>query len=317
VTPEIVIPVSADPAPQGESSLQRRAVAGDLQRSLGVTLAFTALTATGLAVVWYLTRDHRPVRDASSSGTGQAVDESVAQPPPQYIGPIPQPPANLGANMVLVPAGKFLFGEDQQEVELPDYYIDRYEVSQEEYGRFLEFVRRTGDHSHCRPEEPHGKDHTPLNWGRRNLSNPRWPVVGIDYWDCWGYAGWVGKRLPTEEEWEKAARGTDGRMYPWGEEWDPAKANWGPSPGDLHTLMPVDALPEGRSPYGCHHMLGNAAEWTASFIDEANRVHCGRGYCWRIGHMVPFVVTYRMPGGTNLRDEGSGVRCALDATPHD
>ncbi len=213
--------------------------------------------------------------------------------------------------MVLVPAGKFLFGEDLREVELPDYYIDRYEVSQQEYGRFLEYVRRTGDHSHCDPKEPKGKDHTPLNWGRRELTNPRWPVVGLDYWDCWGYAGWVGKRLPTEEEWEKAARGTDGRLYPWGDEWDPAKVNFGPTPQNAHTLLPVDALPEGCSPFGCHHMLGNAAEWTASFIDEAAGKHCGRGCCWLFGYKAP--ITYRMQGGTHLRDEGSGLRCALDA----
>ncbi|HVA48756.1 MAG TPA: SUMF1/EgtB/PvdO family nonheme iron enzyme [Pirellulales bacterium] len=228
-------------------------------------------------------------------------------------GPLPSPPADRTANMVLVPAGKFLYGDDNEEIELPAYYIDRYEVSQAEYAQFLRYVRASGDHTHCNPDEPPDKDHTPLNWGRPDLTDPRFPVVGLDYWDVYAYAGWIGKRLPTEQEWEKAARGSDGRLYPWGEDWDDRLCNWGPSPGNPRTLLPVDSMPEGQSPFGCFHMLGNAAEWTGSFVDEARRLHCGRGYCWRIGHRVPYRTTYRMPGGTELRDEGSGLRCALDA----
>jgi formylglycine-generating enzyme required for sulfatase activity len=216
---------------------------------------------------------------------------------------------------VLIPAGKFLYGEENVELDLPAFYIDRCEVSQAEYAQFLRYMRLTGDHSHCRPDEPLNKDHTPLGWGRPDITDKRYPVVGLDYWDVLAYAGWVGKRLPTEEEWEKAARGTDGRLCPWGDDWDERLCNWGPTPTDSRrTLLPVDSMPEGQSPFGCLHMLGNAAEWTASFIDEPRHVHCGRGYCWRIGHMIPYRTTYRMPGPTNLRDEGSGLRCALDAT---
>jgi formylglycine-generating enzyme required for sulfatase activity len=281
-----------------------------LRRSIIVTLAFLALMAGGFAGAGFFTARHKPAGQASRPQSPTA-DTSHDLPPDD--GPLPEPPADPRANMVLVPAGKFLYGEEQSEVELPDYYIDRYEVSQEEYGRFLEFFQRTKSHADCRPDEPPGKDHTPLNWARSDLSNPRWPVVGLDYWDCWAFAGWVGKRLPTEEEWEKAARGTDGRLYPWGNEWDPAKVNFGPAPGDGHTLLAVDALPEGRSPYGCHHMMGNAAEWTASFIDEGAGKHCGRGCCWLFGRDAVIPLTYRMEGGTHLRDKGSGLRCALDA----
>lgn len=253
--------------------------------------------------VWRLQRSS-PASPAHPPPAGDAAADSGA-------GEIPRPPSDPFANMVLIPAGPFLYGEEKRRIDLPAFYIDRFEVSQGEYARFLEFIRRTGDHSNCRPDEPKGKDHTPLNWGKPYLSDPRFPVVGVDYWDVNAYARWVGKRLPTEEEWEKAARGTGGQLYPWGEAWDQDRCNWG-SPMQDHTLMPVDSLPAGRSPYGCYHMLGNAAEWTASFMDKANGVHCGRGYCWRLGDWTPFVVTFRMRGATDLRDEGSGFRCARE-----
>jgi formylglycine-generating enzyme required for sulfatase activity len=287
-------------------------------------MSVVALAAAGL--VWYFngkTDRAAPAPIAPAADRHPAPTKDV-EPPAPWIdladgdGPPPSPPEDRTANMVLIPAGKFLYGEDNQEMELPAFYIDRCEVSQAEYAPFLRYVRQTGDHSHCRPHEPPNKDHTPLDWGRPDITDPRYPVVGLDYWDVWGYAGWVGKRLPTEQEWEKAARGTDGRIYPWGEDWDDRRCNWGPAPGNRQrTLVPVDSMPEGQSPFGCLHMLGNAAEWTGSFIDESHGVHCGRGYCWRIGHMIPYRTTYRMPGKTNLRDEGSGLRCALDAVGDD
>ncbi|HWB14431.1 MAG TPA: SUMF1/EgtB/PvdO family nonheme iron enzyme [Pirellulales bacterium] len=302
----------------------------------------SALALSGALTAWYL--NSKTAREAPTTASTQpAVSTQPASPhalqpepsgwqPPSSAspaaglpgdarwvdlaegdGPPPSPPEDRTANMVLIPAGKFLYGEESQEVDLPAFYIDRCEVSQAEYAQFLRYVRLTGNHSRCRADEPPNKDHTPLNWGRPDITDPRYPVVGVDYWDVWAYAGWVGKRLPTEEEWEKAARGTDGRLYPWGEEWDERLCNWGPTPGNPRTLLPVDSMPDGKSPFGCLHMLGNAAEWTGSFIDEPRHVHCGRGYCWRIGHMIPYRTTYRMPGPTNLRDEGSGLRCALDA----
>lgn len=252
------------------------------------------------------------------TSTQPAATESATRPAPparSFKGPLPEPPADKLKGMVLVPAGPFLYGDTNDEIDLPAFYIDRLEVSQADYAKFLEYVERSGDHSHCHPDEPEHKDHTPLDWGRPDITNPRFPVVGLDYWDVQGYVRWVGKRLPTEQEWEKAARGTDGRQFPWGDQWDPKRCNWGPAGDDHRTLLPVDSLPAGASPYGCLHMLGNAAEWTASFIDEAGGVHCGRGYCWRLGHMTPYVVTYRMAGQTDLRDDGSGLRCALDAPP--
>lgn len=285
-------------------------------RIQGTPLALLALLALPALVMGLLFWQFKQTPPTTSGAPAVEWPPGLSQPPVDLAeaeGPLPKPPADPTANMVLIPAGRFLYGEENAPLDLPAFYIDRYEVSQAEYAAFLRYVRTTGDHGRCDPREPPDKDHTPLNWGRPDLTDPRYPVVGLDYWDVVAYARWVGKRLPTEQEWEKAARGVDGREFPWGDTWDETRCNWGPSPGNPRTLLPVDAMPEGQSPFGCFHTLGNAAEWTASFIDEKRGIHCGRGYCWRIGHLAPFRTTYRMPGGRNLRDEGSGMRCALDA----
>lgn len=308
------------PSPNGRT--RRRAREPAAQGAPVVMLGLMSLAAAAVAGLVWFTQAPRPATtaDRAASLPPTAEHKPVQSEPPAPLvdladveGPLPSPPDDLTANMVLIPAGKFPYGEDNEEIELPAFYLDRYEVSQAEYARFLRYVRETGDHARCNPREPPNKNHTPLNWGRPDITDPSYPVVGLDYWDVCAYAGWVGKRLPTEQEWEKAARGAEGRPYPWGDVWDDRLCNWGPSPGKPRTLVAVDAMPEGQSPYGCFHMLGNAAEWTASFIDEARGIHCGRGYCWRIGHLVPYRTTYRMPGPTALRDEGSGLRCALDA----
>lgn len=306
------------PKPESRHRSGRRRTAPTKQGSPVALLALMAVALVGVVgAMQYLSVAKRTETEIACPVDLSAPAEK-AEPQEPWVdlakadGPLPSPPEDPTANMILIPAGKFLYGEENEEMELPAFFIDRCEVSQAEYAAFLRYVRETGDHSHCNPDEPRDKDHTPLNWGRPDITDPRYPVVGIDYWDVVAYAGWVGKRLPTEQEWEKAARGTDGRLYTWGDEWDEKLCNWGPTKANPRTLLPVDSMPEGKSPFGCLHMLGNAAEWTASYMDDSQRLRCGRGYCWRIGHMIPYRTTYRMPGPTNLRDEGSGIRCALD-----
>ena len=147
-------------------------------------------------------------------------------------------------------------------VHLKGFHIDLYEVSNEDYGKFLAWIQKTADHSNCHPDEPEGKDHTPAHWDDAKFNAPRQPVVGVDWLDAYAYAAWAGKRLPTADEWEKAARGTDGRLYPWGSSFDADKCVSGNDDSDRP--QPIDVKPEGRSPYGLYNMTGNVCEWVAT-----------------------------------------------------
>jgi len=149
--------------------------------------------------------------------------------------------ATSTGTMVLVAEGDFLFGADKKKVKLPAYYIDMTEVPNSEYGKFCQATGR---------KLP---DQFPAD-------KPNYPVVNVTIDDAKAFAGWAGKRLPTTQEWEKAARGTDGRLFPWGNEADPSKANVGTS-----ELRPVGDFPKGHSPSGALQMVGNVWE----FVDEA------------------------------------------------
>lgn len=162
---------------------------------------------------------------------------------------------SLDNEMVFVPAGKFTrgsnLGEDEQPVRqiyLHAFYIDKYEVTVGQYARYLEATDM---------EEP-------PDWNVMNQpQHQRRPVVNVSWEDAVNYCKWAGKRLPTEAEWEKAARGTDGRIYPWGNE-APTRlhANYGRKEWDDHfALAPVGSFEAGKSPYGAYDMAGNAWEW--------------------------------------------------------
>jgi formylglycine-generating enzyme required for sulfatase activity len=164
-----------------------------------------------------------------------------------------------GAPMVLVPAGEFTMGGNEaaeekpvHQVSLDAYYMDKYEVTVEQYAKFLEAT------SHGAPPE----------WKILNQpSHQKYPVVMVDWSDANTYCHWAEKRLPTEAEWEKAARGTDGRMYPWGNDVPtPLRANYGKKKWNKDTaLVPVGSFEEGKSPYGIYDMAGNAWEWVSDW----------------------------------------------------
>ncbi|MGD0667456.1 MAG: bifunctional serine/threonine-protein kinase/formylglycine-generating enzyme family protein [Bryobacteraceae bacterium] len=143
-------------------------------------------------------------------------------------------------DMVLVPAGEFRFGQFKQVASLPAFYMDKTEVSNAAYTRFCQAVNK------------------PLPEGFP-VNQPNYPVVNVTIRDAREFARWAGKRLPTAMEWEKAARGADGRTFPWGNEIDTSRAN---TKTDERTpeLRPVDSYPSGASPYGALQMVGNAWE---------------------------------------------------------
>ena len=211
--------------------------------------------------------------------------------------------------MVLIPAGPFVMGSNAEDVErkavdyglvtpwfsdehperrvaLTAYYLDRYEVTAAEYRTF---VSATG-----RPAPP--------GWtGRRHPPGlARHPVVSVTWTDADAYCRWAGKRLPTEAEWERAAGGTKGRPYPWGDRFELGRANVG---GARNGTTVVGSYPTGRSPEGVHDLVGNVWEWTAdrygpypghpnpkSFGKTARPARVLRGTSWSgIGHFSPEV----------------------------
>lgn len=170
----------------------------------------------------------------------------------------PQLPTRIvgqdGKEMRLIPAGTFMMGNDQgapdeapaHRVQLPGYWIDRYPVTNAEYARFVE----TTGHS------------APSHWneGRYPTEKANHPVTNVSWQDATAYAKWAGKRLPREAEWEKAARGSDGRLWPWGNVFHPPRANT--REAGIGDTTPIDAHPLGVSPYEVADMAGNVWEWT-------------------------------------------------------
>ena len=182
----------------------------------------------------------------------------------------PGDPRDLEA-MVEIPAGEFLHGEDKQPFTLERFKIGKYPVTNAQYKRFLDANPRYPvpyvDADWARP----------YNWDREKRTYPEdkanYPVVLVHWEDAQAYCQWAGKRLPTEQEWEKAARGTDGREWPWGDEFSNDKANT--RDGGIGHTTPVGCYPGGASPYGCLDMAGNVWEWTATSRDEDTKVVCG------------------------------------------
>src|ERR1700730_9691154 len=143
------------------------------------------------------------------------------------------------SSMICIPAAPFVAGTYERNdfrfeyrdfipshiVDLPEFYIDAFPVTNAAYRVFARAIAAT-DHHTCHTDEPPGKDHWPSHLRDQRFAGDSMPVVAIDWYDAYAYAAWVGKQLPTELQWEKAARGTDSRDYPWGNAWQPGIANY-------------------------------------------------------------------------------------------
>lgn len=201
--------------------------------------------------------------------------------------------------MLYVSGGGFRAGPDGHEASLPPFLIDETEVSNGEYAKFLE---QTGHPA-------------PRHWpgGRCPAGAEDFPVVGVSRGDAAAYAAWAGKRLPTALEWERAARGTDGREWPWGNEYAPTRAN---ARGGAGKPAPVRSYEEGRSPEGCLHMAGNVHEWTDTLSPRvlgraASFVVCGGSWRSHPANVRTFSA-WGVPADDRDPDHAIGFRCVRD-----
>ena len=234
--------------------------------------------------------------------------------------------------MVLIPAGEFLMGSDEgrsdeapaHPVYLDGFWLDQYEVNNQDYAAFLKATNRN----------------PPRYWqsGSHPSGQANYPVVGVRWKDAQAYCVWAGKRLPSEAEWEKACRGPEGQIYPWGDNPDPNRANVGslaegpypemweeawalarsPASGTVPALAPVGSYPAGASPYGIYDLVGNASEWVADYYNWD-------GY-WEIDSHNPLILeptwnhvlrgsAWFMPYGEHLGEIDSS-RCSSRSSSH-
>lgn len=213
-------------------------------------------------------------------------------------------------SMVQIPAGTFLMGTNsdradaqdrpQHKVDLPAYWIDRYPVTNAQYARFVAATAH-------RP---------PSNWkdGKIPQGEALRPITMVSWFDARDYAKWAGKRLPTEAEWEKAGRGTDGRRWPWGNKMEPERLN---TYYNVGSATNVNKYPNGASPYGVMDMAGNVDEWTADdyapypgsdappslFQAKVARALSDKDQAMKVVDMVPTGGTYKVLRGGSWKGD--------------
>ncbi len=238
-----------------------------------------------------------------------------------------------GAPMVLIPEGSFPMGVPhgdrdggrdeypRHDVFVNNFYIDKFELTN---SRYLEFVKAT---SHRIPQNP--KNATRNLWQGDTITESLAdrPVINVDWADANAYCQWAGKRLPTEAEWEKAAKGTADRRFPWGNVEPTNKhLNFNQQWIGEKTLMPVGSYELGKSPFGVYDMAGNVWEWVNDWYDakyyekspaknptgpETGTKRVLRGSGWQ--NETPTVRIFtRVDSDPTIRNESTGFRCAMD-----
>jgi formylglycine-generating enzyme required for sulfatase activity len=225
------------------------------------------------------------------------------------------------SEMVLIPHGPFIYGMNRsdmvtlvnglnekialfynsehkkvQKVLEKDYFIDKFEVTNEKYARFM---KATGHQQ-------------PKYWKYPQFNSDLQPVVGVGWSDAEAYCKWANKRLPTEEEWEKAARGTNGHIWPWGNNADNARYN-GHKKG-FYAPINVGSFPAGDSPYGVSDMAGNVWEMTSSSFTEGGNAKTMKGGSYLNTSGAVRTVVRWGPADEQTGSNWLGFRCVMDIT---
>lgn len=256
------------------------------------------------------TQEPTATTEAGSNET-PAAEEPTATPEPVM----------LASEMVLVPAGPFTMGSDDgdpedapaQTIDLPAFEIDKFEVTNDDFALFVE---ATGYQTFA---EVQGASQ---DWRNYAEGKGNHPVVKVTWNDAVAFCEWAGKRLPTEQEWEKAARGDDGRSYPWGNDFDATLANVKDT--GLRGTTAVGSFPGGASPYGVEDIAGNVWEWTATWFQAypnsttdnpyfGERFRVTRGGAWF--EEAPQVTVFNRNAADPeiTANDDLGFRCVRDA----
>jgi serine/threonine protein kinase len=303
---------------------QRLAATGRLVKKVMLISAATViligiLTAGGwlLRRVWQLA--------SSPAASPDVLPTTSARPAttPQPQTALPQTVDSGTGLMVLVPEAEFQMGNDdgpvnadsnyeseapRHSVRLPAFYIDKYEVTNRFYKEFCDSTGRKY------PQNP--------TWDSSYFEKPDYPVMNVSWYDAQAYAQWAGKRLPTEAEWEFSARGTNGNLFPWGQDFQEGAANIAGSADGYKYTAPVGSVTLDASPFGVMDMAGNVAEWVENLYtlypgnpgrlpsnEQGQRVVRGSGMAFGPESAR---LTSRMPRAPTGRWIGIGFRCSVD-----
>ena len=282
---------------------------------LKLILAAVILFMIGMPVSGILRGTKPPPPDPDLAKIAEPLQttqtESITLPPEQLI----------KDDLVFIPPGEFIQGTKQggfnerpeRIVNMDGFWINRYEVTNHQY---QEFVEKTG----------HRKPGPPSRYAKRlaQLRGPNQPVAYVSWHDADAYCKWKGLRLPNEAEWEKAMRGIDGRLWPWGNSQRVFKANLGGKEDGFEATAPVGSFPLDRSPFGVYDGYGNLMEWVDNWYEE-QAVHSNQpreaNFADRGGYKTLRGAGYTSYGNDlritarsfmipNFRDETIGFRCA-------
>ena len=292
------------------ASARKRKARRSLKGDLLALLFFTAMLFIGIALFWKWQKPRSPAASQEQGRAEQQPGQQGALMSSQSATPAPP------AGMLYVPGGEFTMGRaggDEYEspthsVAVKPFFLDINEVTCQQYRDFIRATGRRAPPGWSNNTYPHGMQQK--------------PVTGVTWDDANAYAKWAGKRLPTEEEWEFAARGTDGRLYAWGDEWQEGLANADGARGSLANVGEYGGL----SPFGAVDMIGNAWEWTASNLraypggrmpgqKTPGELKVIRGGAY-VSRREAATATYRRgyPPRGNYDYSNTGFRCARDVS---